>query len=120
MWGILGSSGGGDDNDRCAPSGRGRRPSLWDDGRNRPRNPLLRPCDSSEVVERDRLAWYGCDDSGWSLLEQDAIVGVYKVSRGWGVGRDCGAQDLSCLQWSVLKPECKKEGYGKKSGAGDS
>ncbi len=68
--------------------------------------------------------WYGCDDSGWSLLERDAIVWVYEVggvwSWGWGVSRDCGGQVLSSLQLSVLNSKYKKKGYGQESGAGDS
>ncbi len=38
----------------------------------------------------------------------------------WGVCRDCGVRNSSCLQLSVLDPESKKEGYGEKSGARDS
>ncbi len=76
--------------------GGGRRPSLWDDGRNRLRNPLLlRPCNSIEVIDRNQSVWYGCVDSGWSLLERDAIVWVYEVGSGWGIGRDCGGGMLN-------------------------
>ncbi len=59
MWGIFGSSGGGEDDDRRTPSGRGRRPSLQDFGRSRLKSPVphFLLCDSSEVVERDRSAW---------------------------------------------------------------
>ncbi len=57
--GIDGSSGGGEDDDRLAPSGRGRRPSLWDFGSSRLRRSPDRflLCDSSEVIERDRSVW---------------------------------------------------------------
>ncbi len=45
---------------------------------------------------------------------------VYGVRRSGGVGRDCGGRSLSPLQVSVVKSGCEEEGYGKKSGAGDS
>ncbi len=57
--GIDGSRGGGEDDDRLAPSGRGRRPSLRDFSSSRLRSPpdFFLLCDSSEVVEQDRSAW---------------------------------------------------------------
>ncbi len=57
--GIDGSSGGGEDDDRLTPSGRGRRPSLQDFSSSRLRRPPDRflLCDSSKVVEWDRSAW---------------------------------------------------------------
>ncbi len=57
--GVSGSSRGGEDDDRLAPSGRGRRPSFWDFGSRRLSNPpdLFLPCDSSKVIEWDRSAW---------------------------------------------------------------
>ncbi len=117
IWGILGRSGGGDNDDRHAPSGRGSRPSLQDDKRNQLSH-LFRFCDSNEVVDRDQSAWYGCDDSGWSLLEQDAIKRVWGSG---GVGRDCGGRDiLYSSQQSVTKPDCEDEGYRDESGAGYS
>ncbi len=80
---MLGRNGGGEDDDRRAPSGRGRSSSLWDDGRNILRENLPSLL-SKEVVDWDQSAWYRCDNSGWSLLERDAIVGV------WLIGSDCG------------------------------
>ncbi len=83
IWGRVGRTGGGEDDDRHVPSGRGRRPSFRDDGRNLFRENLPSFL-SKEVVDRDQSVWYGCDDSGWSVLEQDAIGGVCLV------GSDCG------------------------------
>ncbi len=122
MRGILGRRGGGEDDDRHVPSGRGRSPSLRDDRRNRLRKPpLLRPCDSSEVVDRDRSPWYGCDDSGWLLLKRDAIVWVHEVGSGWGIGRDCrGGGSLCSLQHSSMKTDGEDESCGENSGAGYS
>ncbi len=33
IWGSVRRTGGSEDDDGCAPSGRGRRPSFQDDGR---------------------------------------------------------------------------------------
>ncbi len=41
IWGRVSRTGGGEDDDRCAPSGRSRRPSLWDDRRSQLRSDLL-------------------------------------------------------------------------------
>ncbi len=84
---ITGSSGGFDD--RRAPSGRGRRPSLRIFGISRLTHDLLLIV-SKEVMDWDRVSRYGCKDSGWELLERDGIDIV------GGSGRDCGGGAL-CL-----------------------
>ncbi len=86
-----GRVGGGDDDDRRAPSGRGRRPSLWDSGSSQLTHDFffLVLVVSNKVVDWDWVLQYGCKDSGWELLERD---GINIVGRS---GSDCGGRTVS-------------------------
>ncbi|PBK87635.1 hypothetical protein ARMGADRAFT_1034560 [Armillaria gallica] len=93
------------------PSGRGRSPSLQI---SQLTHDLFFVVDPSEVVDWNHISQYGCDNSGWELLEWDAIR---IVSRGGG-SSDCGVYVWcpSCSSQPVLYSYCDDEGGNEKGG----
>ncbi len=117
VWDRARRAGGGEDDDRCAPSGRGGRSSflnmliIW-------LNTVLHlSSNCKDAVDWCRSSQYGCMD-GHSWLEWDVIVSgcrVYLLIDNDGRG---GIGYLYSLQWSVVKPDGEDESGGEKDGTG--
>ncbi len=114
---IRGRAGGGEDDKRHTPSGRGGRSSLQNVGFSQLKIDLRFSFISKDVVNWCRSSWYGCVDMEWLWLEQDVIVGrlgVYLLVNNNG-GCGCG-----CVSWShSVEPFGKNDGGGKADGTGN-